>query len=419
MTDTPTPLIRIRDLRYSYPGGPEVLRIPALDVTGRGLIAITGPSGAGKSTLVELLAGTLHEGYEGSVEVLGEEWTSLRRDADRQRHLRRVGFIPQDFGLLPSRTPREMLEQDLRDSGVSAAEHAERIERALAEVGLSEFADERIASLSGGQGQRVAVARMLARDVDLVIADEPTANLDPGLRDAVMGLLRTLSRHVPVLVVTHDATVAEACDRTIILQAAAARPERPPAQTPGRHHLRRLALASLALLLVVGGAVGAVLASKAHQVRHGGATSSRPGVGTTTAPATIASTTTLVTMPPSTAAVVPDVSICGGTPEYKPTSLYWCVSLCSNYVEHISWTSWTPQEATGVGVLMTNNGIPDCASGTWTPHPGYVVTLDNPAVVDYCGNDGVELSGLLFTSTNVFDATKAGSLPFFKPPCSG
>jgi ABC-type lipoprotein export system ATPase subunit len=107
------PLIRIRDLAYSYPGGPEILRIPALDVSGRGLIAITGPSGAGKSTFVELLAGTLQSGYQGSVEVLGSEWRDLRRDADRQRHLRRIGFIPQDFGLLPDRTPRQMLQQDL------------------------------------------------------------------------------------------------------------------------------------------------------------------------------------------------------------------------------------------------------------------------------------------------------------------
>lgn len=105
MPDLPAPLVRLRNLRYSYPGGPEILRIPSLDVTGRGLIALTGPSGAGKSTLVELPAGTLHEGYDSSVEVLGEEWRDLRRDADRQRHLRRIGFIPQDFGLLSDRSP--------------------------------------------------------------------------------------------------------------------------------------------------------------------------------------------------------------------------------------------------------------------------------------------------------------------------
>lgn len=259
MTDA-APLVRIRDLAYSYPEGPEILRIPALNVSGRGLIAITGPSGAGKSTFVELLAGTLQSGYEGSVEVLGSEWRDLRRDADRQRHLRRIGFIPQDFGLLPDRTPRQMLQQDLTDSGVSTDEHAERIDRALAEVEIVDLADQRIASLSGGQGQRVAIARMLARDVDLVIADEPTANLDPGLRSVIMGLLRKLSAHVPVIVVTHDAAVAEACDRTIILQPAASRfDENPPKSLPHKRRPRVVFFLIIVLLLVLG-ASGAALA---------------------------------------------------------------------------------------------------------------------------------------------------------------
>lgn len=93
---TDGPLIEVRDLRYRYPGTDrDILRIPFLDVTGQGMIAITGPSGAGKSTLIELLAGTLRGEYEGSVEVLGLEWSHLRRDAERQRHLRRIGLIPQ------------------------------------------------------------------------------------------------------------------------------------------------------------------------------------------------------------------------------------------------------------------------------------------------------------------------------------
>ena len=242
------PLVRIRDLAYSYPRGPEILRIPALDVSGRGLIAITGPSGAGKSTFVELLAGTLQSGYEGSVEVLGSEWRDLRRDADRQRHLRRIGFIPQDFGLLPDRTPRQMLQQDLTDSGVPPDEHDGRIERALSEVDMGDLADQRIASLSGGQGQRVAIARMLARDVDLVIADEPTANLDPGLRGVVMDLLRKLSAHVPVIVVTHDAAVAEVCDRTIILQPA---PPRFDEQRPVNRKRPRRTYAAIGGLLIL------------------------------------------------------------------------------------------------------------------------------------------------------------------------
>jgi ABC-type lipoprotein export system ATPase subunit len=271
--DEVAPLVRIRDLAYSYPGGPEILRIPALDVSGRGLIAITGPSGAGKSTFVELLAGTLQSGYQGSVEVLGSEWGDLRRDADRQRHLRRIGFIPQDFGLLPDRTPRQMLQQDLTDSGVPPEEYTGRIERALSEVDMGDLADQRIASLSGGQGQRVAIARMLARDVDLVIADEPTANLDPGLRGVVLGLLRKLSERVPVIVVTHDPAVAEACDRTIILQPA---PPRFDEQRPVNRMRPRRTPAVIGGLLVLAALaiVAGLFASGALDSRHTGSAES-------------------------------------------------------------------------------------------------------------------------------------------------
>src|SRR6516162_3842569 len=165
---SPPALIRIRDLRYRYPGSvKDVLRIPFLDISERGLIAITGPSGAGKTTLIELLAGTLNEPYEGSVEVLGVEWRQLTRDADRQRHLRKIGLIPQDYGLLTDRTARQMLQQDLADSGVPREQRDQRLTAALDQVGLSTFADRQLATLSGGQLQRVAIARMLARDVQL------------------------------------------------------------------------------------------------------------------------------------------------------------------------------------------------------------------------------------------------------------
>jgi iron(III) transport system ATP-binding protein len=164
----PEPLIRIRDLRYRYPGtSRDVLNIPFLDVSGRGLIAITGPSGVGKTTLVELLAGTLREDYQGSVVVLGKEWKDLRKDAGRQYQLRRIGLIPQDFGLLPGRTPAELLVQDLADSGVPQHEREARAVQALGQVEMTEFAERQVSGLSGGQKQRAAVARMLARRADL------------------------------------------------------------------------------------------------------------------------------------------------------------------------------------------------------------------------------------------------------------
>jgi ABC-type methionine transport system ATPase subunit len=164
------PLVRIRDLRFHYPDQEEdTLRIPILDIMGDGLTALTGPSGAGKSTLIELLAGTLREPYTGTVEVLGVEWSSLKRDAQRQRQMRRIGLIPQDYGLLPGKTVRQTIEQDLGDSGVDKREVADRITRALDQVELADFASREVNRLSGGQRQRVAIARMLAREVDLVI----------------------------------------------------------------------------------------------------------------------------------------------------------------------------------------------------------------------------------------------------------
>lgn len=215
--------IEVRDLVYRYSGaGEDVLRIPSLDIRGPGLVAVTGPSGAGKSTLIEIIAGTLQDEYSGTVKVLGGVWNEFSRDSDRQRHLRRIGLIPQDYGLLPTLTPIELLHQDLSDAGVARAGQDDRINVALTSVGLEEYAHVLISSLSGGQKQRVAIARMLARDVDLVVADEPTANLDPSLVQGVMRLFRELSESRLVVVISHDAAVAAACDRTIVLQSLVA-----------------------------------------------------------------------------------------------------------------------------------------------------------------------------------------------------
>ena len=113
----PAPIVAIRDLRFRYPGmSHDALWMPALDIGRPGLVAVTGPSGAGKSTLIELMAGTLSERYSGSVRVLGKEWAELRRDRSRQFHLRRIGLIPQDLGLLPNGT--SSYGQGVNDAGV-------------------------------------------------------------------------------------------------------------------------------------------------------------------------------------------------------------------------------------------------------------------------------------------------------------
>lgn len=278
------PLIHVRNLRFRYPGASQdTLHIAALDISGKGLIALTGPSGAGKSTLIELLAGTLREPYEGTVQVLGAELRDLTRDADRQRHIRRVGLIPQDYGLLPGRTIEEILRQDLSDAQVPKEEHAARIEKALAQVGLSEFAQRASERLSGGQRQRVAIARMLARDVDLVIADEPTANLDPQLVGETLDLFRELAARVPVIIVTHDGQVAERCNRTIVLQpAVTGEPStlssgvRQQASTFNSHrHLVAASVVGVVLLVALAGGVAVAFHRSPGHPAHAGATVAR------------------------------------------------------------------------------------------------------------------------------------------------
>lgn len=309
-TPRATPLIRIRDLRYRYPGsGRDVLRIPFLDVSGRGLIAVTGPSGVGKSTLIELLAGTLNEPYEGSVEVLGVEWKQLTRDADRQRHLRKIGLIPQDYGLLSDRTARQMLRQDLADSGVQREQREQRMEGALDQVGLAQFSDRRLSTLSGGQLQRVAIARMLARDVQLVIADEPTANLDRDLAAATLEIFRKLASRVPVVLITHDPQIAEGCDRIIVLQSTVADQQAAmPAAAPARHRLMAAAAAIAVLLLAGGGIFGAVKLSEHHHHGRGAFAPATPAGETTTraraaAPASAGAASRAATASPGAGAV--------------------------------------------------------------------------------------------------------------------
>ena len=103
---------------------------------------------------------------------------------------------------------------------------------------------------------------------------------------------------------------------------------------------------------------------------------------------------------------LPQVLVCSGNaPALRPSSLHWCTSLCSSYVTAIHWQHWTAHGATGVGVRMTNNGVPDCAHGTWTAHPGYRVTLSHPAVVSYCAG-GQPAKALLFTSASMFKGVR-------------
>lgn len=261
-----------------------------LEVPAKGLVAITGDSGAGKSTLVQLLAGTLREPYEGTLEVLGKEWRSLQRDVDRQRLLRRIGFVPQKDGLVPDRTVAENLHQALTDAGTPEEGQRGRIVDALRRVKLGDHLDSEFGNLSGGQQRRAAIARVLARPVELIIADEPESGLDPGNLDGVIAILRDLAADMPVVVVTHSKLVAGAADRVFELRkpepTAASRPWSGTGERSRRATAsRRLAVGLVALVAVF--VLRTIAASGGGNVGVGeSVTTSVPSGSTLAAPAT-------------------------------------------------------------------------------------------------------------------------------------
>ncbi|QIK65936.1 ABC transporter ATP-binding protein [Nocardioides sp. HDW12B] len=184
-----------------------------LSVPRGGLVALTGRSGSGKTTLLHCIGG-LERPDEGSVVVDGTEVTGL--DEDGLLALRRdhVGFVFQTFALVPILTARENVGVPLRLSRTPAAEREQQVERLLRLVGLADHAEQRPGELSGGQQQRVAVARALAGRPSLLLADEPTGQLDSATGRAVMELLRAIvaSEGVTAVVATHDPGLIDVAD---------------------------------------------------------------------------------------------------------------------------------------------------------------------------------------------------------------
>jgi len=179
-------------------------------------LAVAGPSGSGKSTLLHLLCG-LDRPTHGRVRFAGREplssaeWTALRA--------RRIGFVFQFFHLLPALSARENVEVPMFGLVRSARERAQRAQGLLAQVGLADRAAHRPAELSGGERQREAIARSLANTPDLLLADEPTGNLDAAASAEIISLLGTLRRQrdLAMVLVTHSAAVAASADRRVQL----------------------------------------------------------------------------------------------------------------------------------------------------------------------------------------------------------
>ncbi|QDU83555.1 putative ABC transporter ATP-binding protein [Planctomycetes bacterium Pla163] len=212
-------------------GGRDLVILDAVDlaIEHGELVAIIGPSGSGKSTLLGLLAG-LDRPTSGSVLLAGKELADLDEDALALLRRGRVGFVFQSFQLLPNLTARENVLLPLELTGVPDA--VRRTDSALADVGLTERAHHYPSQLSGGEQQRVAVARAFSAEPDVLFADEPTGNLDHETGEKVLGLLLDLrARHGTTLVlVTHDEQIAARADRRIhLFGGRIERDERTPA----------------------------------------------------------------------------------------------------------------------------------------------------------------------------------------------
>jgi putative ABC transport system ATP-binding protein len=212
------PLIRLRDVSKVYRRGelsvPVLERID-LDVPEGAFEALMGPSGSGKSTLLNLISG-LDRPTAGLVEVAGTDLGALSETALSDWRAEHVGFVFQLYNLLPVLTAAENVELPLLLFPLSHVERQRHVETALSMVGLLERRGHRPAQLSGGEQQRVSIARAIVTDPKLIIADEPTGDLDRKAADQVLDLLQELHRELQrtILMVTHDPRAAERADRT-------------------------------------------------------------------------------------------------------------------------------------------------------------------------------------------------------------
>jgi putative ABC transport system ATP-binding protein len=193
----------------------EALKGVDLEIEDGEFVAIIGPSGSGKSTLMNLI-GCLDTPTGGTYRLSGELVAGLRKEQLATIRNRRVGFVFQNFNLLPQITSYENVEMPLLFGGISRRQRKQRVEELLDRVGLGERMHHKPTELSGGQMQRVAVARALAMDPDILLADEPTGNLDSSSGGDIMELFQELwEGGRTMLVITHDAALARRAPRQV------------------------------------------------------------------------------------------------------------------------------------------------------------------------------------------------------------
>ena len=215
------PIIRAKDLRKLYQvGTTEVRALDGLDVEIKkgAYIALMGPSGSGKSTLMNVL-GCLDSPTSGTYVLNGNDVSSLSDDDLAEIRNKEIGFVFQTFNLLPRYTALENVALPMIYAGIPKADRLARAEKVLKKVGLGDRMDHRPNELSGGQRQRVAVARALVMNPSIILADEPTGNLDSVTSDGIMELFSEINRDGnTVIVVTHEEDIAAHAEKTIRLK---------------------------------------------------------------------------------------------------------------------------------------------------------------------------------------------------------
>ncbi|MDC8000610.1 ABC transporter ATP-binding protein [Aequorivita todarodis] len=214
-------VIKIRNITRDFPLGNEIVKVLKgidLDIERGEYVALMGPSGSGKSTLMNLL-GCLDTPTSGSYELNGKNVSNMTDDELAEIRNKEIGFVFQTFNLLPRTTALENVALPMVYAGASKSERTERAKQVLTDVGLADRMDHKPNQLSGGQRQRVAVGRALVNRPSIILADEPTGNLDSKTSEEIMNLFNDIHKAGnTVIVVTHEEDIAERAHRIIRLR---------------------------------------------------------------------------------------------------------------------------------------------------------------------------------------------------------